>query len=77
MISVSRRPARLLPIAVLVTWLCSAIAQTSAIPIQSIWRRQKTPNIGAANVLFSLSADSPSDIWPVGDLISLKSIGLT
>jgi len=80
MISVLRRLARLLPIAVLATSLCSAVAQslkTSAIPIQSIWQRQKTPNIGAANVLFSLSADSPSDIWSVGDFVSLKFNGLT
>jgi len=78
MTSVSRHLARILPIALFATSLCSAFAQslnTTATPVQSIWQRQRTPNIGAANVLLSLSADSPSDIWSVGDFVSLKFDG--
>lgn len=52
-------------------------ANLNATPAQSIWQREKTPNIGAANVLLSLSADSPNDIWSVGDFVSLQFNGAT
>lgn len=42
---------------------------------KSIWKRVHTPNIGGANLLFSLSADSEKDIWAVGDFVSLNFDG--
>ena len=42
---------------------------------KSIWKRVHTPNIGGANLLFSLSADSETDIWSVGDFVSLNFDG--
>lgn len=44
-------------------------------PAHSIWKRVKTPNIGAANILISLSADSERDIWVVGDFVALHFDG--
>jgi hypothetical protein len=46
-------------------------------PASSIWTFEKTPNIGQNNILLALSADSPSDIWSVGDLVSLNFNGST
>lgn len=75
--------ARILPIAavLLMTPLFNVVVHAqrglaaSATPVQSIWQREKTPDIGAANVLLSLSADSPNDIWSVGDFVSLQFDG--
>jgi hypothetical protein len=77
--------ARLSPIttALLVALLSSLAVQAqpaerkSSTPAQSIWQQETTPSIGAANVLESLSADSESDIWSVGDFVSLRFDGLT
>ena len=46
-------------------------------PTASIWQQESTPNLGAANVLLSLSADSENDIWSVGDFVSLHFDGST
>ncbi len=59
-------------LAILTTLPVSLSAQT---PARSIWQRETTPNIGAANVLSSLSADSETDIWSVGDFVSLHFDG--
>lgn len=47
----------------------------NGVPAQSIWQLETTPDIGAANVLMSLSADSEDDIWSVGDFVSLQFNG--
>jgi len=77
------RLARLSPLAtvLLATLLFSLAVQAqpsqekSSAPAQSIWQLETTPNIGAANVLQSLSADSENDIWSVGDFVSLHFDG--
>ena len=45
----------------------------SAATVQSIWQKENTPDNGV--VLLSLSADSPSDIWSVGNFGSLQFNG--
>lgn len=45
----------------------------SSSTVQSIWQRENTPDNGV--VLLSLSADSPSDIWSVGNFGSLQFNG--
>ncbi len=85
MTSLKPRLARLSPVtAALLVALLSGLAmqaqpskKKSGPPAQSIWQQETTPNIGAANVLESLSADSESDIWSVGDFVSLRFDGLT
>lgn len=44
---------------------------------QSIWQQMPTPNPGGDNLIFSLSADSETDVWAVGDYISLNFDGQT
>lgn len=41
----------------------------------SIWTQEPTPSPGPNNILLSLSADSESDIWSVGDFVSLRFNG--
>jgi hypothetical protein len=49
---------------------------TQVVPAgKSIWKRVHTPNIGGANLLFSLSALSEQNIWAVGDFVSLNFDG--
>lgn len=43
----------------------------------SIWQEMPTPNPGGDNLVLSLSADSETDIWAVGDFIALNFDGQT
>jgi hypothetical protein len=42
---------------------------------KSIWTQEVTPNLGPANILFSLSADAKNDVWAAGDFISMRFNG--
>jgi hypothetical protein len=69
--------ALFLPIAGAAQTQVSFTNNSVATPGKSIWKRVKTPNIGGADLLFSLSADSEKDIWSVGDFVSLNFDGQT
>lgn len=47
----------------------------SQAPASTIWKVVKTPNIGFNDDLLALSADSTTDIWAVGQLVSLRFNG--
>jgi hypothetical protein len=48
---------------------------STTLAAQSIWTQEVTPSPGPSNILSSLSADSESDIWSVGDFVSLRFNG--
>jgi hypothetical protein len=52
----------------------SEVARAPLAP-KSIWTQEATPNLGPANILFSVSADSENDIWAAGNFVSMRFDG--